>query len=115
MLDSHSEQAGLPIDERAVLTFIMGFVANDFAMNSHQLMERCRKADLLKPRMAAAFLMHQLTTIPIVKIGAVMGRHHSSVIRMCQRCVTLMQNDETWTARIEDLKSKLAINMTDLS
>ena len=110
VLDIATEQ----VDDLMVLKFILDFVASDFVMQPRHLIAASRKASLTRPRLAAAYLMRHLTPCSIIKIGKVMGRHHSSVVRMCQRCAMLKQNDDLWAFRIDDLQAKLVAAITAL-
>ena len=87
---------------------ILEVVAAHFEISVEEMMVSCRSHTVWIPRMAAMYLARMLTPIPLISLGQIFGgRSHSTVLRAYRRCRTLVDQDPTWSSRINTMLAQL--------
>ena len=68
---------------------------------------RGRHTDTVRARTAAIFLARELTPLSSPKIGAKLGRDHSTILAAVTRAQKLLINDRTFAGIIDDVRADL--------
>ena len=96
------------LSKNRVLAEIIEVIATDFGVSVEEMMVSCRSHDVWMPRMAAMYFARMLTPMSLTVLGeAFGGRSHSTVLRAYRRCRTMIQNDESWSFRMNRLLARL--------
>jgi chromosomal replication initiator protein len=91
-----------------VLNEILEHVASDFGITVQEMLMSCRSHDVWKPRMAAMYFARLLTQTPLIDLGEVFGgRSHTTVLRAYRRCRSMIEQDDTWSFRMDRLLARL--------
>ncbi len=87
---------------------IMDTVAEDFGIESKEMLSKKRSRDVAVPRQIAIYICRELTDLSYPAIGkAFGGRDHTTVMHSCDKVNEMMQNDLTFKHRVEDLMDKV--------
>ena len=97
--------------ERKEITseFIIEVVAEHYNLKTSDLASVTKKKTIAYPRQIAMYLCRELTNVPLVTVGELLGgRDHSTVIHGCEKISTELQTNEQLKSTIESLRKKIA-------
>ena len=98
--------AGSAASVNLVLNEILEAVAEEFDVTIEDMMVSCRRHSVWMPRMAAMYFARMLTPMSLITLGEIFGgRSHSTVLRACRRCRSMIEQDAGWAHRIERLQA----------
>jgi chromosomal replication initiator protein len=104
-LNEGGHPAGTPII--STLT-IQQAVAQEWKVSVDGLKSKTRTKTLTVPRQAAMYLCREVLGLQLVEIGnAFGGRDHSTVIHSLERASTFLNEDPTFRARVEKIRTML--------
>ena len=88
---------------------IIEIVAEHYNLNRSDLASPTKKKNIAYPRQIAMYLCRELTDVPLVTVGELLGgRDHSTVIHGCDRISTDLRTNEQLQSTIENLRKKIA-------
>ena len=97
--------------ERKEITseLIIEIVADHYNLKTSDLASVTKKKTISYPRQIAMYLCRELTNVPLVTVGELLGgRDHSTVIHGCEKISTELQTNEQLKSTIESLRKKIA-------
>ena len=97
--------------ERKEITseLIIEVVAEHYNLKTSDLASVTKKKTIAYPRQIAMYLCRELTNVPLVTVGELLGgRDHSTVIHGCEKISTELQTNEQLKSTIEILRKKIA-------
>ena len=97
--------------ERKEITseLIIEVVAEHYNLKTSDLASVTKKKTIAYPRQIAMYLCRELTNVPLVTVGELLGgRDHSTVIHGCEKISTELQTNEQLKSTIESLRKKIA-------
>ena len=97
--------------ERKEITseLIIEVVAEHYNLKTSDLASVTKKKTIAYPRQIAMYLCRELTNVPLVTVGELLGgRDHSTVIHGCEKISTELQTYEQSKSTIESLRKKIA-------
>ena len=97
--------------ERKEITseLIIEVVAEHYNLKTSDLASVTKKKTIAYPRQIAMYLCRELTNVPLVTVGELLGgRAHSTVIHGCEKISTELQTNEQLKSTIESLRKKIA-------
>ena len=97
--------------ERKEITseLIIEVVAEHYNLKTSDLASVTKKKTIAYPRQIAMYLCRELTNVPLVTVGELLGgRDHSTVIHGCEKISTELQKNEQLKTTIESLRKKIA-------
>ena len=97
--------------ERKQITseLIIEVVAENYNLKTSDLASVTKKKTIAYPRQIAMYLCRELTNVPLVTVGELLGgRDHSTVIHGCEKISTELQTNEQLKSTIESLRKKIA-------
>ena len=97
--------------ERKEITseLIIEVVAEHYNLKTSDLASVTKKKTIAYPRQIAMSLCRELTNVPLVTVGELLGvRDHSTVIHGCEKISTELQTNEQLKSIIESLRKKIA-------
>ena len=97
--------------ERKEITseLIIEIVADHYNLKTSDLAYVTKKKTISYPRQIAMYLCRELTNVPLVTVGELLGgRDHSTVIHGCEKISTELQTNEQLKSTIESLRKKIA-------
>ena len=97
--------------ERKEITseLIIEVVAEHYNLKTSDLASVTKKKTIAYPRQIAMYLCRELTNVPLVTVGELLGgRDHSTVIHGCEKISTELQTNEHLKSTIESLRKKIA-------
>lgn len=97
--------------ERKEITseLIIEVVAEHYNLKTSDLASVTKKKTIAYPRQIAMYLCRELTNVPLVTVGELLGgRDHSTVIHGCEKISTELQTNEQLKSTIEGLRKKIA-------
>lgn len=87
---------------------IIEIVAEHYNLNRSELASPTKKKNIAYPRQIAMYLCREMTDVPLVTVGELLGgRDHSTVIHGCDRISTDLRTNEQLQSTIENLRKKL--------
>ena len=88
---------------------IIEIVAEHYNLNRSELASPTKKKNIAYPRQIAMYLCREMTDVPLVTVGELLGgRDHSPVIHGCDRISTDLRTNEQLQSTIENLRKKIA-------
>ena len=88
---------------------IIEIVAEHYNLNRSELASPTKKKNIAYPRQIAMYLCREMTYVPLVTVGELLGgRDHSTVIHGCDRISTDLRTNEQLQSTIENLRKKIA-------
>ena len=88
---------------------IIEIVAEHYNLNRSELASPTKKKNIAYPRQIAMYLCREMTDVPLVTVGELLGgRDHSTVIHGCDRISTDLRTNEQLQSTIESLRKKIA-------
>ena len=88
---------------------IIEIVAEHYNLNRSELASPTKKKNIAYPRQIAMYLCREMTDVPLVTVGELLGgRDHSTVIHGCDRISTDSRTNEQLQSTIENLRKKIA-------
>ena len=88
---------------------IIEIVAEHYNLNRSELASPTKKKNIAYPRQIAMYLCREMTDVPLVTVGELLGgRDHSTVIHGCDRISTDLRTNEQLQSTIENLRKKIA-------
>ena len=88
---------------------IIEIVAEHYNLNRSELASPTKKKNIAYPRQIAMYLCREMTDVPLVTVGELLGgRDHSTVIHGCDRLSTDLRTNEQLQSTIENLRKKIA-------
>ena len=88
---------------------IIEIVAEHYNLNRSELASPTKKKNIAYPRQIAMYLCREMTDVPLVTVGELLGgRDHSTVIYGCDRISTDLRTNEQLQSTIENLRKKIA-------
>ena len=88
---------------------IIEIVAEHYNLNRSELASPTKKKNIAYPRQIAMYLCREMTDVPFVTVGELLGgRDHSTVIHGCDRISTDLRTNEQLQSTIENLRKKIA-------
>ncbi|EGL36871.1 chromosomal replication initiator protein DnaA [Oribacterium sp. oral taxon 108] len=88
---------------------IIEIVAEHYNLNRLELASPTKKKNIAYPRQIAMYLCREMTDVPLVTVGELLGgRDHSTVIHGCDRISTDLRTNEQLQSTIENLRKKIA-------
>ena len=88
---------------------IIEIVAEHYNLNRSELASPTKKKNIAYPRQIAMYLCREMTDVPLVTVGELLGgRDHSTVIHGCDRISTDLRTNEQLQSTIETLRKKIA-------
>jgi len=88
---------------------IVATVSERFGVRGEALLGQRRTRSIAMPRQVAMYLTRQLTELSLVEIGRMFGgRDHTTVMYACEKVARLMQEDSSFTDKVNTLISTLA-------
>ena len=88
---------------------IIEIVAEHYNLNRSELASPTKKKNIAYPRQIAMYLCREMTDVPLVTVGELLGgRDHSTVIHGCDRISTDLRTNEQLQSTIEKLRKKIA-------
>ena len=88
---------------------IIEIVAEHYNLNRSELASPTKKKNIAYPRQIAMYLCREMTDVPLVSVGELLGgRDHSTVIHGCDRISTDLRTNEQLQSTIENLRKKIA-------
>ena len=88
---------------------IIEIVAEHYNLNRSELASPTKKKNIAYPRQIAMYLCREMTDVPLVTVGELLGgRDHSTVIHGCDRVSTDLRTNEQLQSTIENLRKKIA-------
>ncbi|MGH7740590.1 MAG: chromosomal replication initiator protein DnaA [Candidatus Eiseniibacteriota bacterium] len=88
---------------------IVTSVAERFGVRTEAMLGQRRTRSVAMPRQVAMYLTRQLTELSLVEIGRMFGgRDHTTVIYACDKVARLMQGDNAFADKVNQLISTLA-------
>ena len=97
--------------ERKEITseLIIEVVAEHYNLKTSDLASVTKKKTIAYPRQIAMYLCRELTNVPLVTVGELLGgRDHSTVIHGCEKISTELQTNEQLKSTIDSLRKKIA-------
>ena len=97
--------------ERKEITseLIIEVVAEHYNLKTSDLASVTKKKTIAYPRQIAMYLCRELTNVPLVTVGELLGgRDHYTVIHGCEKISTELQTNEQLKSTIESLRKKIA-------
>ena len=97
--------------ERKEITseLIIEIVADHYNLKTSDLASVTKKKTISYPRQIAMYLCRELTNVPLVTVGELLGgRDHSTVIHGCEKISTELQTNEQLKSTIESLRKKIS-------
>jgi len=97
--------------ERKEITseLIIEVVAEHYNLKTSDLASVTKKKTIAYPRQMPMYLCRELTNVPLVTVGELLGgRDHSTVIHGCEKISTELQTNEQLKSTIESLRKKIA-------
>ena len=97
--------------ERKEITseLIIEIVADHYNLKTSDLASVTKKKTISYPRQIAMYLCRELTNVPLVTVGELLGgRDHSTVIHGCEKISTELQTNKQLKSTIESLRKKIA-------
>ena len=87
---------------------IIEIVAEHYNLNRSELASPTKKKNIAYPRQIAMYLCREMTDVPLVTVGELLGgRDHSTVIHGCDRISTDLRTNEQLQSTIENLRKKI--------
>ena len=88
---------------------IIEIVAEHYNLNRSELASPTKKKNIAYPRQIAMYLCREMTDVPLVTVGELLGgRDHSTAIHGCDRISTDLRTNEQLQSTIENLRKKIA-------
>ena len=88
---------------------IIEIVAEHYNLNRSELASPTKKKNIAYPRQIAMYLCREMTDVPLVTVGELLGgRDHSTVIHGCDRISTDLRTNEQLQSTIENLRKKIS-------
>ena len=88
---------------------IIEIVAEHYNLNRSELASPTKKKNIAYPRQIAMYLCREMTDVPLVTVGELLGgRDHSTVIHGCDRISTDLRTNEQLQSTIDNLRKKIA-------
>ena len=88
---------------------IIEIVAEHYNLNRSELASPTKKKNIAYPRQIAMYLCREMTDVPLVTVGELLGgRDHSTIIHGCDRISTDLRTNEQLQSTIENLRKKIA-------
>ena len=88
---------------------IIEIVAEHYNLNRSELASPTKKKNIAYPRQIAMYLCREMTDVPLVTVGELLGgRDHSTVIHGCDRISTDLRTNEQLQSTIENLRKEIA-------
>ena len=99
-----------PCERREITAdVIIEIVAEHYNLNRSELASPTKKKNIAYPRQIAMYLCREMTDVPLVTVGELLGgRDHSTVIHGCDRISTDLRTNEQLQSTIENLRKKIA-------
>ena len=97
--------------ERREITpkIIIEIVAEYYNLNLSDLASPTKKKNIAYPRQIAMYLCREMTNVPLVTVGELLGgRDHSTVIHGCEKISTELPTNEQLQSTIENLRKKIS-------
>jgi chromosomal replication initiator protein len=89
-------------------TLVKERVAQNWGVSVEALASKKRTKDVTAPRQVAMYLIRELLDLPLVEIGKLFGgRDHSTVIHSIQKVEDDLQKDDSFHARVQQLRAEL--------
>lgn len=86
---------------------IIDYVLSYFNITHEQLIQKTRKRDVVHRRQVMMYLLSKNTGLTYVKIGAILGMDHTSVIHSIKQLKDLMYSDPDIKEEIEKLQESI--------
>jgi len=80
-------------------------VAKYFNVSPSPLHLRCRRNEIVIPRMITMFLAHKYTFLSTVELGRYYGRHHTTVIYALKEMEDRFIDDRIFRAKLKSIES----------
>ena len=98
-----------PSERREITSdVIIEIVAEHYNLNRSELASPTKKKNIAYPRQIAMYLCREMTDVPLVTVGELLGgRDHSTVIHGCDRISTDLRTNEQLQSTIENLRKKI--------
>ncbi len=91
---------------------IQSLVCDKFQVNADQLCSKTRKRAVVQARQLSMYLAKQCTQHSLKQIGKHFGgRDHSTVIHACQTVNDLMDTDEDFRGKVNDLQKRIRVEL----
>lgn len=82
-------------------------VCDFYKVTKEDILGSNRKAELVRARQVACYLMYEILNLPLVTIGKQMNRDHATVIYSKNKITNLIDKNATISQEVEDIKSKI--------
>lgn len=98
-----------PSEKREITPkLIIELVAEHYNLKVSDLSSPTKKKNIAYPRQIAMYLCREMTNVPLVTVGELLGgRDHSTVIHGCDRISTDLHTNEQLQSTIENLRKKI--------
>ena len=98
-----------PSEKREITPkLIIELVAEHYNLKVSDLSSHTKKKNIAYPRQIAMYLCREMTNVPLVTVGELLGgRDHSTVIHGCDRISTDLHTNEQLQSTIENLRKKI--------
>ncbi|MGN1235106.1 MAG: chromosomal replication initiator protein DnaA [Christensenellaceae bacterium] len=86
---------------------VLSCVCQYYHVTKDQILSGNRKADLVKARQIACYLMFDIMKLPLVTIGKQMHRDHATVIYSKDKVIDLIRKNDTIAREVDDIRSRI--------
>lgn len=85
---------------------ILSAVCSYYKIRKDDLLGKSRKAELVKARQFAAYLIHDLLALPLVTIGNILGgRDHTTIMYARDKVEENVKLNERWAKELDDIRN----------
>ncbi len=104
----------LSISKEITLDFIQKVVAEHFDVTQEEMRDKTRKRNIVMARQLSMYLAKNLTNQSLKVIGEYFGgRDHSTVIHSCKAVQDLLESDQAFQGRVQDIEKKIKLGVTE--
>jgi chromosomal replication initiator protein len=94
--------------ESITCDLIVNSVCTYYKMNKNELLNKCKKKELVEPRHICIYLICELMSMPLVAIGEYMGgRDHTTIIHVREKIKKTIKINDKMAKTINDIKNSI--------
>ena len=93
--------------ERLTPDAIISVVCDYFNISNDEIRGKKKSKDIVEPRMMAIYLINELLGLPLVTIGKIFGRDHTTIIHARDKITEMIKTDNKTKIIIGDINAKI--------
>lgn len=94
--------------ERLTPDAIINAVCDYFSISTEEIKGKKKSKEIVEPRMMAIYLINELLGLPLVTIGKIFGRDHTTIIHARDKITEMQRTDNKTRTILNDLNAKIS-------